>query len=247
MTSFSLFQTVEVPDQAIQDLPTAFLHNESQPISAKLPHVHILPRLWLMCTINNMTRKETQTRYIQYFDQSLRKLPASRPRDYVYLDRPSTLKIAANRMADELLSKLLPEAVGPFRITAVTSRKIKISDDGKLNVISIYRATPAPRTKNAPQLITSIHEAQSDNSPPDPAPKTTRNKTHPATKHAQPTWEAADNSDMYVTDHIARYINTKTPLLQIYIGWGHDQTVKQHTRAPHQVLLTPDPSKWHNA
>lgn len=104
-----------------------------------------------MPTKTDKTLKEAQTRYKKHFAESERNLPTISPVDYVYLDRWPSLKTAAERMAGEPRSKLLPKAADPFRVTDLTSHTITIDEDGLSNIIPIYRATPTTRAKTAPQ------------------------------------------------------------------------------------------------
>lgn len=77
------------------------------------------------------------------------------------------------------------------------------------------RCSSASRTPSVESLIPDTH---SDNTSPNSTPEVTVNKMHPATKQAPPTRNGADNSDMYVTDHIFIHINVKDRIHNI-IRW----------------------------
>lgn len=93
-------------------------HDAYHPIASKILSSHILHRLSLMCRKTSRKLKEAQTQYRWYLDQSVHNLPIFCPRDYVYIDLPPALKSEAERTADDPWWKLLPNAVGPFPITA---------------------------------------------------------------------------------------------------------------------------------
>lgn len=134
MTPLSLLLIREMPGATLQEIPTALPYDASQQIPAK-SHLHKLYRLSVMDTKMDKMLKTAGTRYQRYFDESVCNLVTSRPRDYLFFGRLPTQKTAAEQIADERRLRLLPKAIGPYRITAVTSHTKTINEGGLSDVI----------------------------------------------------------------------------------------------------------------
>lgn len=67
-----------------------------------LLHVHIIHRLWLMRMKTDRRLKAAQTRYKQEFDQSVSRLPAFHPGNYVHVDQVLALGTPAIQIEEEM-------------------------------------------------------------------------------------------------------------------------------------------------
>lgn len=168
---------------------------------------------------------------------------------YVYVDQPPTLKTVAERMADKPRSKLLPKAPDPFQTNHTTSHKNTLDEDGIPNLISINRATPAPRLIIASLVRDSTPIAQRDTS----TPGATRGKMHHATKtHSLPGSRRIAPSYISAITLFATltqgWHSLHNSFVQIYQSWKNGWTVEQQKRTLHQTLLvTHEPSTSHKA
>lgn len=127
-------------------------------------------------------------------------------------------KLQTSKMVDESRLKTLPKTVGPFKVIYTMSHTIIIDEDGISNVVSIDRATPAPRPVSAPLVEQSTLTVQRDYTPTveqliqgaqcdTSTPEVTRDMTHRATGKVEPTPHSTHNTDRYVVDHIVSNVN----------------------------------------
>lgn len=106
---------------------------------------------------NDRRAKQWQQRYEAHFNHKIRHLPRFRLNYSVNIHRSALTMTAADKLATEAYSRLLPRTAGPFLIPAVEEHTLTIEEDGTPNTISIDRAT---RTTSPGAPIPGETEAQ---------------------------------------------------------------------------------------
>lgn len=101
-------------------------------------------RLHAIRSSTDCNNKQAKKRYKVHFDRSVRCQPPFGMKNFVHADRLQLTVTAADGVATESYSKLLPRAFGPFRTAPVGQHTLSIHKDRIPNTISIDCAMLVP-------------------------------------------------------------------------------------------------------
>lgn len=88
-----------------------------------------------------------QGRYKKDNDQRVRLAPIFQVRYYIFLDRLSLFRSAAERPASEWYNKLILREQGPYSVTSVNETSLPVVQDELENIVSFYPATVIPASR----------------------------------------------------------------------------------------------------
>lgn len=112
-----------------------------------------------------ITNSKIQARYKMDYNKDVRFEPLFAAGDFAFVERPPLTASAADRLAFERYSKLLPRRTEPFRAISVRPEYVRIDQNGIRNTVSINRQTRVAKEGRSNVDAMSVSRPSTDRNP----------------------------------------------------------------------------------